>query len=138
MPNALENALSGQTCAVIRREFDWCFTFGQDCGVAVSSPWRLTRAEGVLWSDRDDRQMFGLPAPFDAEHETNRILLGARVELVEIAPGTSDLLIAFSNGVRLEVWNASCGYEAWLADYPGGTTVAQGGGRLSLFQSAPS
>jgi hypothetical protein len=46
---------------------------------------------------------------------------------------TADLPIDFGDGIRLEVFNSSCGYDGWILNARDGrcTLVGQGGGTLS-------
>ena len=84
----------------------------------------------------DDGQQFGLLAPLDGVKGTERLLSASRVSLVEIREGCSDLSLTFQNGVRLEAFNGSSGYEGWTCSGKGGAAVvAQGGGNLSIMET---
>lgn len=103
----------------------------------ISCPWRIIHCGKIALGRDDDRQMFGRKEPLDAEVEALALLGNSPVVTVEIVDGTADLRINFASGVRLEVFNLSCGYEGWS-----GTAkindctlsfVACGGGGLSIF-----
>jgi hypothetical protein len=52
---------------------------------------------------------------------------------VAIQEPTSDLVIQFAEGVRLDVFNNSSGYEGWhYSDRQGLELIAQGGGKLLM------
>lgn len=99
----------------------------------LECPWRLLLNGAIAFGGDDDGQQFGLSAPLDVVKETEKLLSASLVSLVEIREGCSDLSLTFQNGVRLEAFNGSSGYEGWTCSGKGGVTVvAQGGGNLSM------
>lgn len=132
---ALEAALLGRNCRVLRREADWAFDFQNDTGLTVECHWRLVSLDGIVLTDEDDGQQFGLPEPVDAEIKANALLAGAHISAASIDRITADLCLRFSNDLRLDLVNNSSGYEGWQASFShaGGdaTVVAMGGGRLA-------
>lgn len=119
-----------------RREADWFFAFGDNCGLTAGAAWRIVGRDGIALTDGDDGQLFGRAIPIDAESEATAILAGLMVVGVTVRPITSDLSVSFTDGVALEVINTSSGYEAWQAYSIGNggptTIVAMGGGGLSV------
>jgi hypothetical protein len=93
--------------------------------------------EGIALTDEDDKQWFGLPEPVDAEAQANALLSDAIIASVKVDRTTSDLCLWFSNGLRLDLFNNSSGYEGWQASFTaegqGHTIIAMGGGGLSFF-----
>jgi len=133
LDDAFRTALVGKPCTVVLREHDWDFAFGPANGIAVSVPWRLVGGEAIALTDCDHDQLFGLPKPVNAEARANELLSGAVVQGVQTDAVTADLRIWFSNGLRLELFNNSTGYEGWQAVLGGHTIVAMGGGGFSVF-----
>jgi hypothetical protein len=133
----LAAALSGRECRVIRREADWSFNFGDRLHIAVSVPWRVVTADGIAHGHDDDGQWFGLPEPVDGEARTNDLLQGQKVAEVELDEQTADLRIVFGDGVRLDLFSQSSGYEGWQACLQDGgkeaVIIALGGGGLATF-----
>jgi hypothetical protein len=85
----------------------------------------------------DHGQQVGLPNPLDGVIEGQR-LLSDKVIKVDVRAHTSDLLVEFSNGVFLEVFNSSSGYEGWECSSKNGLLViATGGGELQVFSTDP-
>ena len=76
--------------------------------------------DGISHGDEDDGQWFGLPEPVNGEARTNELLQGKRVVGVELDEQTADLRIVFDDGVRLDFFNNSSGYEGWQAAVPAG------------------
>jgi hypothetical protein len=85
----------------------------------------------ALGTDRPLSQWFGLPQSVDVETTVFDLVRKQIVLDAVITEGSADLSVDFGDGVRLEVFNSSSGYEGWILDAPGGRfPVAQGGGRL--------
>jgi hypothetical protein len=84
----------------------------------------------------DHGQQFGLPKVIDAPRNVLEVVKDRSVEAATVAAGTADLTIDFGDGIRLEVFNDSAGYEGWVLNAPEGRwLVAQGGGRLVSSKS---
>jgi hypothetical protein len=114
----------------------WQFRFGDgEATLNLECPWRLLLNGAIALGDDDDGQQFGLPAPLDGVKEAEKLLSASQVSLVEIREGCGDLSLTFQNGVRLEAFNGSSGYEGWTCSGKiGVTVVAQGGGNLSIWK----
>jgi Family of unknown function (DUF6188) len=114
----------------------WQFRFGDgDATLNLECPWRLLLNGAIAFGGDDDGQQFGLPAALDGVKETEKLLSASLVRSVEVRSGCSDLSLTFQNGVRLEAFNGSSGYDGWTCSGKGGiTVVAQGGGNLSIWQ----
>ena len=132
-----QRALAGRGCTVTRREHDWDFQFGDHLGIAVAVPWRLVASDHIALTANDDKQWFGLSEPVDAEARANALLDGAVVERVRPDAVTADLAIWLSNGLRLDIFNNSTGYEGWQAsladDGKAVAVIAMGGGDFSIL-----
>jgi hypothetical protein len=134
----LGNLLAGRQCKVVKRESDWNFNFGEGLNVTASVPWRIVTPNGIAHGDRDDGQWFGLRQPVDGEARANALLRERSVVAVEADELTADLQITFDDGVRLDLFNDSSGYEGWQADLSRDsaqplTIVAMGGGGFTIF-----
>ena len=133
---AFEIAVVGRSCRVERRENDWAFDLRDNVGLAVGCHWRLVSA-GIALTDEDDEQLFGLPAPVDAQTKANDLLVGITVSSATVDRFTADLCLRFSNGLRLDLLNNSSGYEGWQGgfnhDGKDVSIIAMGGGSLAFF-----
>lgn len=110
---------------------EWVFAFAGNISLRVSAPWRITSGEAIRLGFEDDGQLFGLPAPLDAQERLGKLAIGRRVESVRAA-SRGDLVVAFDGDTSLEVFNASAGYEGWELHGPGNRwIVGQGGGRIA-------
>ena len=111
-PWAKEALVGSRLQSVSRSEHSWSFAFAPGCGIETDSFWRIRSDGGILVTNEDDGQRFGLPEPVDAADRAVKRLKAAVAE-VELVPDTSDLRIVFEDGAILEVFNTSCGYESW-------------------------
>jgi uncharacterized protein DUF6188 len=133
----LETMMLRQPCTYVEKAGHlWQFRFGDgDANLNIECPWRLLLNGAIAFGCDDDGQQFGLPAALDGAKETEKLLSASLVRSVEVHSGCSDLSLTFQNGVRLEAFNGSSGYEGWTCSGKGGiTVVAQGGGNLSIWQ----
>jgi len=116
----------------------WWFRFGDAAAVNLACPWRILKGGKIALARDDDGQKFGLSKPIDTEAEALRLIGGNPATSVEIEDRTADLRIKFADGVELEAFNHSSGYEAWNAwVYKNSTTIdviALGGGDIAVWQ----
>jgi hypothetical protein len=132
----LETMMLRQPCTCVEKTGpSWQFRFGDgDAILNLECPWRLLLNGAIAFGGDDDGQQFGLPAALDGVKETEELLSGSLVRSVEVRSGCSDLSLTFQNGVRLEAFNGSSGYEGWTCSGKGRVTVvAQGDGNLSIW-----
>src|SRR5262245_51268545 len=112
----------------------WLFTFSNGALLQAECPWRVVSEGRVALGNVDHDQKFGLREPIDATQLARRILADQRIAIARVQPETSDLVLEFSSGARLELFNGSSGYEGWSLTSPQGHQfIAQGGGRLVLL-----
>jgi len=110
------------------------FDFGA-ASVQLECPWRIMSEGRIALGSVDHEQAFGLPKPVDAAVEASNLLKGHPVERAEVLPHSSDLVIDFGKGLRLEGWNSSSGYEGWSATGPNNQRiVALGGGDAGVWE----
>jgi hypothetical protein len=114
-----------------RQTGEWSFAFDGAVVLRVSAPWRVAVHDCIVLGGEDHGHAFGLPGPVDAFAHLTAHLGGKRV-VAAFASATADVAIDFGDGARLEVFNASAGYEGWQLDGPGERwIVGQGGGTLA-------
>ncbi len=135
-------AYRGRHCSIQRRENDWALSFGDHEGITVESPWRIVQNDRIAHAGQDDRQKFGHPQPVDGETRANELLKGRRCERLDLDPTTADLRLHFDDGTRVDVFNASSGYEGWQATFRVGDdavfVVGMGGGEVAIFRQPMS
>ncbi|MGD0444965.1 MAG: DUF6188 family protein [Edaphobacter sp.] len=132
----LKEGLIGFSCtSVVKAEFLWQFTFGKaQASLNLECPWRLLSNGSVAFGCDDHEQQFGLTYKIDGIKKSLELLSDSHVSLVEVRDGSGDLFITFENGVKLEAFNLSSGYEGWtLSLKNGGVVVAQGGGNIDIW-----
>lgn len=133
----LESLLLNIYCTEVEKAGHlWQFRFGDgNATLNLECPWRLLLHGAIVYGGDDDGQQFGLPAPIDGVRETKKLLATSSVTSLEVRETCSDLSLTFGNGVLLEAFNGSSGYEGWTCSGGGTTVVAQGGGTLSIWRS---
>lgn len=99
---------------------EWCFDFGEGYVLQTASPWRVVRNGGIAVAHTDHGQRFGLPAAIDVTVAAPELVGTRIVKEAVAATGTADLAIDFGDGIRLEVFNNSSGFEGWVLNAPGG------------------
>jgi len=113
----------------------WYFSFGPDVSIGVECLWRIVEHGRVGLTSDDHGHQFGLPAPVDAVARSTDVLSGHRVTAVQLRPFTADLVIEFTDDLRLEIIPTSSGYEAWqLRAATGMSYIAVGGGEVSKWK----
>ena len=111
----------------------WVFRFSGGATLCAECPWRIIAEGGVALGSADHEQKFGLPEPMNASREAMELLGTQQVSAGQIHPDTCDIILEFSGGARLELFNGSSGYEGWTLRSPEGRQfIAQGGGQLAL------
>jgi hypothetical protein len=114
----------------------WCFRFGPDASISVYCLWRIVENERIVLTSEDHGHQFGLPAPVDVVARITELLSGLHVAAVRLREATADMLIEFTDNLRLEIIPTSAGYESWLLRDPSGNSfVAQGGGEICRWKS---
>jgi hypothetical protein len=88
--------------------------------------------DGIAFVGTDDGQKFGLPAPLDGQARANELLAGLKVRRLAVAEDTADILIEFTGGTRIDVFNNSSGYEGWQATIGDVEIIGRGGGHLAI------
>jgi hypothetical protein len=108
---------------------EWSADFGEQHCLRIASPWRFVRDGEVRLGYEDDEQRFGLPEPVNAPARALE-LAGGRPVREALVNASGDLALDFGEGVRLEVFNQSSGYEGWKLHMGESVLVAQGGGNV--------
>ena len=127
----------GRTIAEVsfHEPVQWTFSFAKKGYISVECPWRILNHGRTTRSSDDHRQQYGLPAPIDAAAEATKLLSTLVIDAAQLRVGTSDILIDFSDNVRLEIIPISSGYEGWQMKDPFGTEFfAQGGGQICIWE----
>lgn len=139
-PQLLHEALIDLPCTgIVKTGYLWQFAFGSE-GVTLNleCPWRFLLHGAVVFGGDDHQQQFGLVAPIDGVQKSRGLVSNSAVTSVEVRDGTGDLTIEFQNGVRLEAFNSSAGYEGWTCSLRDGRViVAQGGGNVCVSNPIP-
>jgi hypothetical protein len=82
--------------------------------------WRLIEGGRASFSSFDHKQIYGLPTRIDAIQELRDKLAGKTVMEALHDQETGDLLLTFTEDVKLQVLNVTS-YEIWQIKFPDGT-----------------
>jgi hypothetical protein len=115
----------------------WHFRFGEDCRLTVACPWRIVSDDRVAITGRDHLQQFGLQQHVDAIRAAMELLGDRKVVRAQVADETGDFHAKFEDGVALQTFTDSSGYESGSIQLPTGELIIlMGGGEAAIF--APS
>lgn len=78
----------------------------------MECPWRILQQGRTTLSSDDYGQQYGLPAPIDAAAEATKLLSAIDIDAAQLRVGANDILIDFSDDVRLEIIPISSGTKA--------------------------
>ena len=132
----LRSAIIGRRCTNVshRATESWELLFDDDTRVYVQCPWRILANGRIALGNCDHNQSFGRIESVDGQKEARRLLDG-EVSDLSIRAQTSDQVLVFSKGARLELFHRSSGYEGWECLTKGGLNViALGGGEIAFFE----
>lgn len=126
--------LRGQTISAVHPgAYTWHFSFSGGAALCAECPWRIVSKGRVALGSVDHRQRFGRAEDVDATREAFSLLARREIIGAQIHPETCDLVVDVAEGVRLELFNGSAGYEGWNLSSPDGRCfVARGGGQLAI------
>lgn len=110
----LREEILDRSARIERTEGNQVVWLGEEVRINVGSQWRLIDREGVIVTDTDDGQWFGLSAPVDAPAVANEKLSDQKVVGFKFDGTTGDLSINFGGGLILEIITNSSGYESWV------------------------
>ena len=124
----VNSILLGQRLMRVERSGSPVFNFEFELArLQVECLWRIINETKLLLTSSDDKQKYGLPAPIDALAAANEYLSGQVVASAQLRQPSADLVLAFRNGVSLQVLSEFSGYEAWNLSHSGNILVAMGG-----------
>ena len=82
--------------------------------------WRVIRGGRASISSFDHNQIYGLPEPINAIDSLTKDLQGQFVTEASHDPETGDILLIFTNNIKVQILNFT-GYEIWEIHFPDGT-----------------
>lgn len=113
----------------------WVFRFKPGVSLEVRTPWRVIGEGRIKLGYQDHGQWFGLPQPVDGISRAMELLRDRPIREFSVATVSADATIDFGDGILLEIFNSSAGYEGWeMGDLEGRQIIAMGGGDIALFR----
>ncbi len=123
-------------CRTISIDVSGAYFDFEGASLTLECPWRIMARGRIMLGSVDHAQKFGHDTPVDAAATAASILGDRKIQYVQVLPNSSDLVLDFGNGLRLEAWNNSSGYEGWTAHGPDNQRiVALGGGEVAIWKA---
>jgi Family of unknown function (DUF6188) len=128
------DVLERQTCTGVSERYPENFTFGfGPIYLAVDCLWCILVQERIAVTSRDHGHRFGHGDAVDACARAALLLQDRLVVSVRLEERSGDLIVEFTDGRSLQIFNDSSGYEPWNLTAPGIRIVALGGGGVVHF-----
>lgn len=112
----------------------WYFNFDEGLSIRLECFWRLFSEEGIVWTSNDHNQKYGRKTPIDLHKEINAVLKDQELNRVDRFEKSGDLKIDFKNGLYVEAYTDSSGYESWEINWKEKIYVGMGKGEISRFE----
>lgn len=111
----------------------WVFSFSGKVTVQAETFWRVMDGNKIIYTSEDHHQKFGLPQPIDLTKAVPEIFKNIHLKRIEVQDGTGDLILSFSDQLKIEIYITSSGYESysfWIEDK---RYIGLGGGKTAIF-----
>jgi hypothetical protein len=112
----------------------WYFNFDDELSIRLECFWRLFSEDGIVWTSNDHNQKYGRKTPIDLQKEINKALKEQKINKVDRIEKSGDIKINFVNGLYLEAYTDSCGYESWEINWNDKIYVGMGQGEITRFE----
>jgi len=128
-------SLKGQRVSkVVANAHSWTIQFSDGTTLTIECPWRIVANSAIAFGYKDHNQQFGLTEPINGVARAESLLRSSDISNACVDDETGDLTILCSDGVRLELFNDSSGYEGWQMNCSDGSEfIGMGGGAISKF-----
>lgn len=113
-----------------RQDFTWWFTLADGSSITTDAFWRLVSPHGIEASTSDDGHTFGKHTSVNCIDRALEVTKGKKIVDVRVAEHTSDLVLTFESGIRLDFLTLSSGYESWRVQHRSHGVICMGGGQL--------
>ena len=113
----------------------WTFYFADKIYTSSSGFWRLLEKNKIIFVSLDNEQQFGLPKPIDLVEELNKILTGKYVTNIDVIKDTFDLTLTLTEGLKLEIYIASSGYETYTFSINAKNYIGLGSGDIAIMDN---
>jgi hypothetical protein len=132
------------TAVTTNETTEWDFWLGEsfwlkekiNVNISTYCPWRILRHGRIVCGIGDHRRYHDSPASVDALTIATELLSPLDIAAVELRETVGDILINFSEPLRLEILPVSDGNAGWqIKDPQGRRFYFQAGGRICIFKS---
>ena len=113
----------------------WTFYFSDNVYVSAHGFWRLVTNNKITWVSFDNEQQFGLPKPINLIEELKQVLAEKRLTKIEVLKNTFDLTLTLTDGLKIEIYIASSGYESYDFSFNNKSYIGLGSGDIAIFEN---
>jgi hypothetical protein len=111
----------------------WSFFFADNISFNISAFWRLIKNKEIWLVSLDHGHKFGLDTPLNIVEEVEKLLAGKHLTRIDIKEGTGDLVLELTDGMQIQAFISSTGYETYDFDYGNERHIAMGAGQIAIF-----
>ncbi|WP_026898937.1 hypothetical protein [Daejeonella oryzae] len=113
----------------------WQFNFADNIYVASSGFWRLLESNRIVIVSLDNGHQFGHPQPLDLSVEVNKLLTDKMLTEIRVDNETADLTLTISEGITLQIFIASSGYESYDFSIYDKRYIGLGSGDIGIIEA---
>jgi hypothetical protein len=111
----------------------WSFFFADNISFSISAFWRLLKNNEIWLVSLDQGHTFGLETPLSIVEEVEKLLVGQYLTRIDIKEGTGDLVLKLTDGMQIQAFISSTGYETYNFNYGNKRYIGMGAGEIALF-----
>ncbi|HWJ30453.1 MAG TPA: hypothetical protein VNS32_28225 [Flavisolibacter sp.] len=111
----------------------WSLFFAENISFNISGFWRLLKNDEIWLVSFDHGHKFGRDVPVNTVEEAENLLTGQRLTKIEIKQGTGDLVLELTDGIKIQAFISSTGYETYDFNYGNKRFIGMGSGDIAIF-----
>jgi len=113
----------------------WYFDFADKIYITSSGFWRLLNSTRIVFVSLDHGHQFGLPQPLDLIEKVNTMLNGKKLTAIFVERETGDLTLSISEGITIQIFIASSGYETYEFSIAEKRYIGLGSGDIGIVEA---
>jgi hypothetical protein len=111
----------------------WSFVFADNISFNISAFWRLLKNKEIWVVSIDQGHKFGHEIPLNILEEVEKLLTGKQLTSIDIKEGTGDLVLELTDGIQIQVFISSTGYESYAFNFGNERYIGMGAGQVAIF-----
>ncbi|GAB2787439.1 hypothetical protein GCM10027275_35230 [Rhabdobacter roseus] len=110
----------------------WHFYFSDKIYASSFGFWRLLKANKIVFTSFDNGHQFGLPQPLDLVENITKQLTAKKLTEIRVNKDTADLTLVISDDIKIQIFIASSGYEAYDFSFGDNRYIGLGSGDIEI------